>query len=590
MTEDNRNPFYVTTPIYYVNDSPHIGHAYTTIACDALARFMRLDGRDVRFTTGTDEHGQKVDKAAKAAGIDPQSFTDDVSKRFRALVNDPTGECKQNLLNCTNEDFIRTTSERHKKAAQELWKRIDANGHIYKDTYGGWYAVRDEAYYGEDELTEQDGKKFAPSGAEVEWVEEESYFFDLSKWQEPLLKLYKEHPDFVVPQSRLNEVKSFVEGGLKDLSISRTTFDWGVPVPNQEQGQLKHVMYVWIDALTNYMTSAGFPDDMETYNKYWSDTSFPESQSDSRGISSQQEDRPRIKDSGDDSYTLGNAIHVVGKDILRFHAIYWPAFLMAAGLPVPKQIVAHGWWTIEGQKMSKSLGNVIAPKELVDAYGLDQVRYYMLRAMPFGNDGDFSRERVVEVVNADLANNIGNLAQRVLSMIQKNCEGKVPEGNKNYKNRTFDLLYEDAAGYKTISFKDEAGKTREDVIPPVIKNQREMLTMGCRFSDAITSMTAAASLANEYFAEKAPWALKKEGKQAEMEAVLYSAAEAIRCIAILLQPFCPTAAAKLLNQLSVPEDERSFAHLSADYALKPSTPLPKPESVFPRLENKKEAA
>ena len=381
-------PFYITTPIYYVNDAPHIGHAYTTIACDVMARFMRLDGHEVKFLTGTDEHGQKVDKAAKAAGRDPQEFTDEVSEHFRELVN--TGN---NLLNVTNDDFVRTTQDRHKKAAQEIWKRIDANGHIYKDNYGGWYAVRDEAYYQESELIEKDGKKVAPTGAEVEWVEEESYFFDLSKWQEKLLKFYDENPDFIVPKSRFNEVYSFVEGGLKDLSISRTTFDWGVHVPGDDA----HVIYVWIDALTNYLTSTGFPDvESDEYKKFW--------------------------EQGDIS-----PMHMVGKDIIRFHAVYWPAFLMAADLPLPKRIVAHGWWTIEGEKMSKSLGNVISPQEIVENYGLDQTRYFMMRAIPFGNDGDFSRRQLIETVNADLANNIGNLAQRTLSMIQKNCDGKVPE-------------------------------------------------------------------------------------------------------------------------------------------------------------------
>lgn len=511
--------FYVTTPIYYVNDSPHIGHAYTTIACDVLARFMRLDGYDVKFLTGTDEHGQKVDKAAKAAGIDPQAFTDDVSQRFRNLVNGG-----DNLLNVTNDDFIRTTQERHKKACQALWERIKESGNIYLDKYAGWYSVRDEAFYQESELV--NGK--APTGAEVEWTEEESYFFKLSEFQDKLLKLYEENPDFITPKSRYNEVVSFVKGGLKDLSISRTSFNWGVPVPKQGQTKnKKHVMYVWIDALTNYLTSTGFPDtSSKEYKKFW---------------------------------VGGTPTHIVGKDILRFHAVYWPAFLMAADLPLPKKIVAHGWWTIEGEKMSKSLGNVIAPKDLINEFGLDQTRYFLMREVPFGNDGNFSREAMKLRINSDLANNIGNLAQRTLSMIAKNCGGKVPEKKKD-KITEIDL--------KKISSSIES----------------------CAFDKVLEGIVKYASDANEYIDKKAPWVLKKEGKTEEMDGVLYVLAECVRHIAILLQPFCPTAAAKILDQLAVPEDERMFKHLTEKYALEPGTELPKPEGVFPRFEEKKEAS
>lgn len=502
-------PFYITTPIYYVNDKPHIGHAYTTIAADVMARFMRLDGRPTYFLTGTDEHGQKVAKSAEAKGIAPQAFTDMVSQNFRDLV--ATGE---NVLNVSNDDFIRTTEERHKQACQALWRKLDENGYIYKKNYGGWYAVRDEAYYDEGELTEKDGKKLAPSGAEVEWVEEENYYFKLSAFQDKLLALYDRAEPFVLPQSRLNEVRSFVAGGLNDLSISRTTFDWGVPVPDDD----KHVMYVWIDALTNYLTALGYPDtDTGKYQEFWN-----------------------------------NVTHVVGKDILRFHAVYWPAFLMAAELPVPQRVVAHGWWTIEGEKMSKSLGNVLSPADMITlAGGIDPLRYFMLRAMPFGNDGDFSKERMVEVVNADLANNIGNLAQRTLSMIQKNCDGKVPQ----------------ASAEVTLSAKSIG--------------VFEAAMAQFNYQEYLAQVIALANEANEFIDREAPWKLKKENPE-RMGHVLYALADAVRCIAILLQPFCPDACAKLLDQLAVPQDARDFASLGK--TLQSGTPLPAPQGVFPRLQ------
>ena len=378
MAEADR--YYVTTPIYYVNDAPHIGHAYTTLACDALARFMRLDGRSVHFLTGTDEHGQKVEKSAEAAGMDPQAFTDKVSQNFRDLAK---------AMNYSNDDFIRTTEERHIKACQEIWRRLKDRGEIYLGSYAGWYAVRDEAYYGEEELTTTpNGKKIAPSGAEVEWVEEPSYFFKLSAWGDKLLKFYADNPSFLAPESRKNEVISFVKSGLRDLSVSRTSFKWGVPVPDDPA----HIMYVWLDALTNYITAVGFPDEnAPAYKKFWPAD-----------------------------------LHMVGKDILRFHAIYWPAFLMGAGLQPPRRVFAHGWWTNEGQKMSKSLGNALEPHAMIARYGLDQVRYFLLREIPFGNDGDFSHRSMVHRMNGDLANDFGNLAQRVLSMIGKNCDAKVP--------------------------------------------------------------------------------------------------------------------------------------------------------------------
>ncbi|MDG1286436.1 MAG: methionine--tRNA ligase [Rickettsiales bacterium] len=515
MIADSKTPFYITTPIYYVNDAPHIGHAYTTIACDVMARFMQLNGHEIFFLTGTDEHGQKVAKSAEKAGVTPQEICDKNSQYFRNLV--ATGD---NLLNASNNDFVRTTEARHKQTAQELWKRIEANGYIYKDNYGGWYAVRDEAYYAEAELITKDGKKVAPTGAEVEWVEEESYFFKLSAFEGKLLELYGEG-SFVSPDSRLNEVKSFVKGGLRDLSISRTSFDWGVPVPDDEN----HVMYVWIDALTNYLTALGWPDS-DNYQKFWA------------------ENPP---------------VHVVGKDILRFHAVYWPAFLMAAELPVPKQVLAHGWWTIEGEKMSKSIGNVLSPAEMIEkAGGVDQLRYFMLKAMPFGNDGDFSQERMIEVINADLANNIGNLAQRSLSMIQKNCDAKVP----TYVGKQEELMG------KLYS------KNREDYLQAMQE---------FRYNDALLALSDSAHVMNHYFADNAPWVLRKTDPE-KMAEVLHYTVEGIRCVAILLQPFCPEASAKILDQLAVPEDERGFEHLSDQFALKVGTDLPKPEGVFPRLQ------
>ncbi|MGH3578766.1 MAG: methionine--tRNA ligase, partial [Mycobacterium sp.] len=361
--------------------------AYTTVACDALARFMRLDGRRVKFLTGTDEHGQKVDKSARAAGVDPQAFCDRVSQNFCDMTA---------LMNISNDDFIRTTEPRHVKASQAIWRAIAANkspkgrDNIYLDTYPGWYAVRDEAFYGEDELTTgPDGKKRAFSGAEVEWVEESSYFFRLSDWQDWLIAYYERHPGFIGPESRRNEVMSFVKGGLRDLSISRTSFTWGIQVP----GDPKHVMYVWLDALTNYITAVGYPDtESVDYRTFWPAD-----------------------------------LHMVGKDIIRFHCVYWPAFLKAAGLEPPKRVFAHGWWTVEGQKMSKSLGNFITPQQLVEQYGVDPVRYFMLRELPFGSDGDFSHRAMVSRLNGDLANDLGNLAQRVLSMINRNCAGAVPK-------------------------------------------------------------------------------------------------------------------------------------------------------------------
>ena len=497
--------YYVTTPIYYVNDRPHIGHAYTTLAADVMARFKRLDGYDVYFLTGTDEHGQKIQRSAEGKGITPQQFTDEVSAVFRDLADD---------FNFSNNDFIRTTEDRHKRACAELWRRLEAAGHIYLDKYAGWYAVSDEAFYDEAELKEgPDGSKIAPTGKPVEWVEEESYFFRLSAFEDRLLELYENQPDFILPKGRRNEVISFVKGGLQDLSISRTTFDWGVPVPGNE----RHVMYVWLDALTNYLTATGWPD------------AAPRWPAD---------------------------LHLVGKDILRFHAIYWPAFLMGADLPLPGRVFAHGWWTNEGEKISKSLGNVIDPYELKETFGLDQTRYFLLREVPFGNDGDFRREAMVTRMNSDLANNLGNLAQRSLSMIAKNLDGEVPAA--------------------TLTAEDEALITAAGL---ALLDEVRGLLDGQAFNRALEAVWTVISEANVYIDAQAPWTLKKTDPE-RMASVLYTVIETVRRVTLILQPVMPESTAKLLDLVGQPADKRDFAAL--EDRLVSGTSLPKPEGVFPR--------
>lgn len=514
-----KHPFYITTPIYYVNDRPHIGHAYTSVACDVLARFMRLDGRDVKFLTGTDEHGQKVEKSAKAAGVSPKAFVDEVSVHFRELTK---------IMSISNDDFIRTTDARHIKSAQALWKKMESNGHIYLGSYAGWYAVRDEAFYAESELV--DGK--APTGAEVEWVEEPSYFFKLSAFADKLLKHFEENPTFIMPASRRNEVISFVKGGLKDLSISRTTFEWGIPVPGDE----KHIMYVWLDALANYLSAVGYPDENAgQYKTYWPAD-----------------------------------IHMVGKDILRFHTVYWPAFLMAADIPVTKRVFAHGWWTIEGEKMSKSLGNVVAPQDLVTQYGLDQTRWFLLREVPFGNDGNFSRERMTSVINSELANTIGNLVQRTVAMVHKNCGGLVPDPH-GVKKDELDL-----------SFLDKVQVT--DTATP---EKVAVMYYDCRFNEVLGDVLAIANEANQYIDTKAPWKQKKEDPKL-MEATLYHLLEGIRCIAIMLQPVMPETASKMLTLLGYDGSPTMFSALAPEHALKPGTALQQPQPLFPKIEEKKE--
>ena len=471
-----------------------------------LARFKRLDGFDVRFLTGTDEHGQKVEKAAIAADKSPQEFVDQISKNFRDLAT---------FTNLTNDDFIRTTEPRHIKAAQHLWQMLIDNGHIYLGSYAGWYAVRDEAFYPESELI--DGK--APTGAPVEWVTEPSYFFRLSAFQEKLLQFYKEHPQFIAPESRRNEVMRFVEGGLHDLSVSRTSFKWGVPVP----GNPDHIMYVWLDALTNYISAIGYPDALQ--NNYWE-----------------------------------NSLHVVGKDILRFHAVYWPAFLMAANLPIPQKVFAHGWWTNEGVKMSKSLGNALDPIDLINTYGLDPIRYFLLREIPFGNDGDFSKSSLITRMNSDLANNYGNLVQRVLSFINKVCDAKVPKSGN--------ILPADQALLDSVDLLDTLRRHIDN----------------CALNKVCETLWSAIAEANRYIDEHKPWSLKTSDP-IRMNTILYVLAELIRKVAILTQPLVPEASQKILDQLAVSPEHRQFKDL--DFALIEGSDLPIPFGVFPRFEEAK---
>jgi methionyl-tRNA synthetase len=514
--------FYITTAIPYANGAPHIGHAYERIATDAIQRFMRLNGRDTLFVTGMDEYGLKVQQTAAREGVTPQAFVDRVSTEFEAM-----GE----LLNARADDIVRTTQARHTRAVQEIWRRMAANGDIYLSKYSGWYSVRDEAYFDEGELTDgPNGQKLAPSGAPVEWVEEESYFFRLSAYADKLLAHYAAHPDFVTPEKYLNEIVAFVKRGLSDLSISRTAFSWGVPVPDDP----KHVMYVWVDALTNYITATGFP----------------------------EPDGPRAK------FWPADA-HVIGKDITRFHAIYWPAFLMSAGLPLPKQVVVHGFLFNRGEKMSKSVGNVVSPASLVEAYGLDPVRYFFLREVPFGQDGNYSHEAIVSRLNADLANDIGNLGQRSLSMIAKNCGGATP----------------DPSGAEP-SPEDLAMLARADAL--IGEARRHMDAFQIHLYVAAVFEVVAET--NRYFANAEPWKLNKTDP-ARMRLVLYVTIETLRIAAILLQPVMPASMSRLLDLLGVPLDARQFAaletgdaagQLGAPHRLQAGRALPAPAPVFPR--------
>jgi methionyl-tRNA synthetase len=501
--------YYLTTPIFYVNGAPHIGHAYTAVAADAIARFKRLDGQDVHFLTGTDEHGQKVERAARDAGLDPQSFTDGVSEKFQAMLR---------TLQISNDDFIRTTQARHKGGATALWERLAASGHIYLGHYEGFYAVRDEDFYAESDLTTlPDGSRVAPTGAPVEWVREPNYLFRLSAFQDRLLAHYEENPDFIGPSSKRNEMLSFIRGGLTDLSVSRSSFTWGIPVP----GDPEQVMYVWLDALANYITALGYPDEDTANWRFWPAD-----------------------------------LHLVGKDIQRFHAIYWPAFLMAAGLPVPKRIFAHGWWTVEGAKMSKSVGNVVDPLDLVATYGLDPVRFFLLREVPFGNDGDFSPKTLISRMNVELANDLGNLAQRTLSQIAKNLGGILPDAGTRTDD---DLALLEAATALP-------GKLREQI-------DRQAL------HEALEEVWRVIRAANAYIDRQAPWALKRTDPP-RMNNVLRVLVDVLRPVATVLHPFMPGSMSKMLDQLGVPDGERTLAALETP--LPGGISLPSPQGVFPR--------
>ena len=507
-------PFYITTAISYPNGRPHIGHAYEAIAADVMARFKRLDGFDVRFMTGTDEHGQKMQTTAATLNKTARELADENSARFREM---------DDKLGVSYDRFIRTTDEDHYPASQALWKKMEESGDIYLDKYAGWYSIRDEAYYAEDETELRDGQRYAIStGTEVKWTEEESYFFRLSKYQDRLLELY-ETEGFIFPETRRNEIASFVRSGLNDLSISRTTFDWGVPVPGND----KHVMYVWVDALTNYITGLGYPDtENERFQKYWPAD-----------------------------------LHLIGKDISRFHSIYWPAFLWSAGLELPRRVFAHGFLLVDGEKMSKSVGNVVDPSDLVDSFGLDPLRFFLLREVSFGQDGSYSAEGIKNRINSDLSNDLGNLAQRSLSMIAKNCGSAVPQPGEFTAED--DAMLQQARGLYEL--------VRQDF------DQQA-------FHKALERIWHVVANCNRYFTAQEPWKLKKTDPE-RMATVLYVTAEVIRIVATLVQPVMPTSMGKMLDLLAVDEGDRLFTGLQKPLA--PGTELPQPEPVFPRYEEPK---
>ena len=495
-------PFYITTAISYPNGKPHIGHAYEAIAADVIARFQRSQGRDVRFQTGTDEHGLKMAQTARAEGVEPRAFADKMSRLFQEMCD---------TLNVSYDRFIRTSQPDHYRASQAIWTAMEERGDLYLDRYEGWYSVRDEAYYEPEELTEgEDGAKLSPQGTPVQWTVEESWFFRLSKYQQPLLDLYASRPNFIQPESRRNEVVRFVEGGLKDLSISPTSFDWGVPVPGSDN----HVMYVWLDALTNYITGLGYPDDTELWQRYWPAD-----------------------------------IHLIGKDVVRFHAVYWPAFLMSAGIELPKMVYGHGFLLSRGEKMSKSVGNVVDPLSLAETFGVDQLRYFLMREVTFGQDGSYSAEAIVHRVNAELANSFGNLAQRSLSMIFKNLDGVLPASGEAAEDK--ELLERVAAACSELDqrFSEYA------------------------FSAGLEAWMNAVFACNAYIDAQAPWALRKTDPE-RMAAVLGTLVAAVRRLARAVVPVIPESAEKLLAVIASGDGGQ---------------PIAQPQPLFPRLELSEDA-
>ncbi len=510
----NKN-FYITTPIYYPSGKPHMGHAYSSIIADIFARFKRLEGKDVFYLTGTDEHGLKIQREAEKNNKDPKIFCDEISKKFMDLTK---------TLNLSNDDFIRTTEKRHYDSVKEIWARLVKSGDIYLSKYSGWYSVSDEAYYDEDEIIEKDNKKISKiSGSLVDWVEEESYFFKLSKWQNKLLEHYEKNPNFIKPLSRKNEVINFVKKGLKDLSVSRTSFTWGIPVPKNE----KHVIYVWLDALTNYISALNFPDTSSNlYKKFW-----PAS------------------------------LHVIGKDILRFHAIYWPAFLMASKIPLPERVYGHGWILSDEKKMSKSIGNILDPLKIIEEYGIDQLRYYLTKEVSLGNDGNISLENLKNCINNDLANNYGNLCQRVFAFIEKNCSNKIPKPNE--------LTELDHELIKSLTDKVE-------LLVDEINNQE--------LNSYLKKVINYSFNANKYFNDTKPWELKKTNIS-RMETVLFTISEQIKNISILLNPIIPIATTKILNILNVPNEKRNIQNIKNKNLFDHKKELIKSKILFKKVEN-----
>jgi methionyl-tRNA synthetase len=507
--------FYITTPIYYPSAKPHMGHAYSSIIADFFARFKRMDGYDVHFLTGTDEHGLKIQRAAEKKGLDPLNFCDEISQTFKDLSD---------TLNLSNTDFIRTTEERHKKTVQQLWIELEKNDNIYLSKYSGWYSVSDEAFYTEDEIIEKNKKKISSiSGSAVEWIEEESYFFRLSKWQDKLLDHFDKNPNFISPKSRMNEVTSFVKNGLKDLSISRKAFSWGIKVPNNHE----HVVYVWLDALTNYISALNYPDTNSTlYKKFW-----PAS------------------------------VHLIGKDILRFHAIYWPAFLMAANIPLPKKIYGHGWILSNDEKMSKSKGNILDPLDIIETYGLDPLRYYLVKEVSFGNDGNISLDKLEDCINSDLANNYGNLCQRVTAFAQKNCSSKIPilcEFNSD------DLIM-------LNKFTNNLSILRNE-----IDNQN--------LNFYINFIVNALFEANKYFNDQEPW--KKKDDKKRLDAIVYTSLEMIRKISIMLYPIIPDSIKKALTIFNLEIKDINFESIASHNFLKAGNNINKIDILFKKIEKK----